>query len=234
MLISGVQKFSILDFPKKTSCIVFTAGCNFRCGFCYNPEFVIPEQIAKIRNSFIPEETFYSFLDQRKGLLDGVVITGGEPTIMPDLPKFMAKIREMGFAVKLDTNGNNPTMLKDVIDKRLINYVAMDIKTSLENYPQVSGLGARPERVKQSIELIRDSKVPYEFRSTLIKEIHSEDTLNKMAQLLEGAEQLFLQYYRLEETIDPKYQNYKAFSEEEMQKIATNIFAPHVKQVVVR
>ncbi|PIR76985.1 MAG: anaerobic ribonucleoside-triphosphate reductase activating protein, partial [Candidatus Magasanikbacteria bacterium CG10_big_fil_rev_8_21_14_0_10_38_6] len=139
MVISGVQPFTLLDFPEKTACIIFTAGCNFRCGYCHNPEFVLPEKIQQIKTSFIDEETIYSFLQKRKGLLDGVVISGGEPTMMGDLPAFIRNIKELGFLVKLDTNGNRPLVLQHLLDEGLLDYVAMDVKTSLVNYADLVG-----------------------------------------------------------------------------------------------
>ncbi len=234
MVISGIQKFSILDFPGKMSCIVFTPGCNFRCSFCYNPEFVLPEEIKKISDSFIPEEAFFNFLDQRKDLLDGVVITGGEPTVIADLPNFMAKIKKKGFLVKLDSNGNKPDVLKEVFDKKLVDYIAMDIKTSLEKYQELSGADAKPENIKESIELIMKSGVPYEFRSTIVREIHPEEVLKEMAKLIDGADRYFMQAFRPGQTLDPTVSDYKPYDEKEMKRIADDIFGPHVKKVGLR
>ncbi len=150
MIIGGLQKFSLLDFPGHVSAIVFTQGCNFRCSFCYNPMLVWPVmgegKLAYDRHiggqkqknhPFIPEDDFLSFLRNRKGKLDGVVVSGGEPTIQPDLPDFLAKIKTLGFAVKLDSNGSNPQMLADIIEKKLVDYIAMDLKSSEEKYRKI-------------------------------------------------------------------------------------------------
>lgn len=234
MVISGIQKFSILDFPGKTACIVFTPGCNFRCGFCYNPEFVLPEEIKKISDSFIPESAFFNFLDQRKDLLDGVVITGGEPTVIADLPSFMAKIRKKDFLVKLDSNGNKPEVLKDVFKRGLVDYIAMDIKTSLANYQDLAGEGANPKNIEESIELIMKSGIPYEFRSTIVREIHTEKILKEMAELIKGAELYYMQAFRPGQTLDPAVSDYHPYDEKEMKRMANDIFGRHVKKVGVR
>lgn len=234
MVISGIQRFSILDFPGKTACIVFTPGCNFRCSFCYNPEFVLPEEIKKISGSFIPESAFFNFLEQRKGLLDGVVITGGEPTVIADLPGFMSRIKKKGFLVKLDSNGNRPEVLKDVFKRGLVDYIAMDIKTSLENYQDLSGADANPENIEESIELIMKSGIPYEFRSTIVREIHPEEVLKKMAKLIDGAELYYMQAFRPGQTLDPNVSDYHPYDEKEMKRIAKDIFGLYVKKVGVR
>ena len=234
MVISGIQKFSILDFPGKTACIVFTPGCNFRCRFCYNPEFVLPEEIKKISDSFIPEDVFFNFLDQRKDLLDGVVITGGEPTVIADLPSFMERIKKKGFLVKLDSNGNKPEVLTDVFEKGLVDYIAMDIKTSLENYQDLSGEDAKPENIKKSIELIMKSGIPYEFRSTIVRELHPEEVLKEMAKLIDGAKLYYMQAFRPGETLDPKVSDYHPYNKKEMKRIANDIFKRHVEKVEVR
>ncbi|MFC1663059.1 anaerobic ribonucleoside-triphosphate reductase activating protein [Patescibacteria group bacterium] len=234
MLISGIQRFTMLDYPGKTSCIVFVPGCNFRCGYCHNPEFVLPKLIQKIKDSFIPEENFFKFLNKRQGLLDGVTISGGEPTIMPDLADFIQRIKNMGFLVKIDTNGNLPDRLKTIIDLGLVDYIAMDLKTSSEHYSKLVGPGADKDKINQSIVLIKDSGVPYEFRSTLIRDIHDKPKLMKMAEMISGADKLYLQYFRSGHTLDPAYNKYKPFSEHETKKMAKEIFEPYVREVFIR
>ncbi|MFA9262301.1 MAG: anaerobic ribonucleoside-triphosphate reductase activating protein, partial [Undibacterium sp.] len=135
MKLTAVQKFTLLDYPGRVACIAFTPGCDLRCGFCHNAEFVLPERLKELAGSFIDEEHFFAFLERRRGLLEGVVVSGGEPTIWRDLPEFLARIRSLGFLVKLDTNGNNPAMLRELFDRKLVDFVAMDVKTSLEEYP---------------------------------------------------------------------------------------------------
>ena len=233
MIISGVQKFTLLDFPGKVACVVFTAGCNFRCGYCHNPEFVLPERIAEISKSFINQDIFFRFLQERIGLLDGVVITGGEPTLMVDLMKFMATIKSMGFLVKLDTNGNRPEVINEAIRLDLVDYIAMDVKTSLDEYGGLVGRLVRPEKIKESIDLLKSGNTDYEFRTTLVKEIHSRDVLHDMARLINGANRLYLQSFRSAQTLNPVFSDYHAFSMEEINEIAA-IFQPHVGEVIIR
>ncbi|MDO8499410.1 MAG: anaerobic ribonucleoside-triphosphate reductase activating protein [bacterium] len=233
MLISGIQPFTLLDYPNQTACVVFTPGCNFRCGYCHNPEFVLPENIQKIKGGFIPEESFFNFLRQRIGLLDGVVVSGGEPTIAPDLLNFMEKVKTLGFLVKLDTNGNRPEIIKQAIAKGVVDYVAMDVKTSLEAYPRLVGRLVSVKNIAESIELLKTGAVKYEFRSTLIKTIHSPVMLQSMAELLRGAERVYLQSFRPGITLDPTFSEYNAFSAEEMEHVA-ELFRTEVGEVVVR
>ncbi len=233
MLISGIQQFTMLDFPQKTACILWTAGCDFRCGYCHNPEFVLPEKLKELKGSFIKEEALFSFLKKRQGKLDGVVISGGEPTMHKDLPELMNKIKKMGFLVKLDTNGNNPFMLKKLIDEHLLDYVAMDIKTCFDTYSTLVGCRAKEEFLKWSVALLQQSGVPYEFRSTLIQEIHTPAVLQQMARDIKGAPALFLQTFRPEHTLDPQFEGYHPFSDDDMQDICS-FFTPYVESVCVR
>lgn len=233
MLISGIQPFTMLDYPGKTACVVFTAGCQFRCGYCHNPEFVLPELLVKIKGDFITEEAFFNFLDERRGLLEGVVVSGGEPTIHHDLFRFIQKIKAAGFLVKLDTNGNRPDVLEAAIEDGLLDYVAMDVKTSLSGYPDLVGKLAKPESIRASIELLKTSSVEHEFRCTLIKEVHCDTIVAEMIGLLAGAKRLYLQEFRPGHTLDPAYQNYHAFSSNEVGDIAER-FRAVVSEVIVR
>ena len=161
MKLSAIQRFTMLDYPDKVACIAFTPGCNMRCGFCHNPEFVLPEKIRELQSDFIEEQTFFNFLDQRRGLLEGVVVSGGEPTIWRDLPDFLRQIKGRGFLAKLDTNGNHPSMLRTLLDEQLVDYVAMDVKTSLAEYGKLVGGGAKPEHIAQSIEMLKASRTRF-------------------------------------------------------------------------
>jgi pyruvate formate lyase activating enzyme len=234
MLISAIQKFTLIDYPGKVACVVFTPGCNFRCGYCHNPEFVEPEKIEQVRSSFIPEAVFFNFLSRRQRLLDGVVITGGEPTIMYDLVEFIRRIKGLGLAIKLDTNGSNPDKIKALIAEKLIDYIAMDIKTSLEKYPEVAGPVTQPEAVAETIALIKNGGIPYEFRATILKELHPREVLEKMADLVVGAERFYLQTFRPQNTLDAKFASYQPYAKEEMEQLAREIFANRVKEVGVR
>lgn len=233
MLISGIQPFTILDYPGKVSCIVFTPGCNFRCGFCHNPEFVLPEKIAELRENFIKEEAFFNFLAQRRRKLDGVVISGGEPTLMPDLEEFIRKIKSLGFLVKLDSNGNRPAVLKRLLDKNLLDYIAMDFKTSLPRYQGLSGQWAVEKNIAESIRLISTSGVDHEFRTTLVKEVHTPEVLHEMCRQIKGVKRLSLQTFRPGITLSPAFANYTPFSEEETGHIA-DLFSASVEEVIIQ
>ncbi|MBI2444376.1 MAG: anaerobic ribonucleoside-triphosphate reductase activating protein [Candidatus Magasanikbacteria bacterium] len=240
MLISGIQKFTLLDFPDRTACIVFTPGCDFRCGYCHNPEFVLPEQIAKLRPSFIPEAVFFNFLSERRGQgepgvpwLEGVVITGGEPTLQPDLLPFMRRLKDLGLAVKLDTNGNRPAVIAAALSAGLLDYIALDVKTSLPHYPALVGPLVKPENIAESIRLIKDSSIPYEFRSTLIKEAHSDIILQEMGELIAGAKLLYLQQFRPGITLKSEFAGYHPFTLEELEQIAERLRS-NVQEVRVR
>jgi pyruvate formate lyase activating enzyme len=207
MLISGIQQFTLLDYPDKVAAIIFTPGCNMRCRFCHNREFVLPEEVQKIRPSFIPESAVLNFLRSRMGKLDGLVISGGEPTIQPDIKQFIITVREMGFLIKLDTNGNLPDVLRELVEERLVDYVAMDVKTTLERYKELVGDMADQEKIKESIDLLKKGTVPYEFRTTLIDGVHTPEIITAMAELLAGSEKLYLQKFRPETTLDPAFEN---------------------------
>lgn len=225
MKLSAIQRFTILDYPGKIACIAFTPGCNMRCGFCHNPEFVLPEKIRELQDDFIAEETFFNFLEKRRGLLEGVVVSGGEPTIWRDLPDFFRKIKAKGFLAKLDTNGNHPEMLKELLDEKLLDYVAMDVKTSLSEYPKLVGGTVKSENIAESIALLKASDIPYEFRTTLIKEVHTEEVLKDMEQLLVGAKRYYLQTFRPSHTLDPIFATHHPFSGGEMQDLVRRFSA---------
>lgn len=233
MLLSGIQPFSMIDYPEKVSCIVFTPGCNFRCGYCHNPEFVLPEKVAELRSSLIEEEAFFNFLKQRGHLLDGVVITGGEPTLMPDLEQFIVKIKNLGYLVKLDSNGNRPAVLKRLLDKGLIDYVAMDFKTSLPRYESFAGKWAVEKNIAESINMLKTSGVDHEFRTTLVKEVHTPEVLKEMTRTVAGMKKLFLQTFRPGITLSPTFSSYTPFTSEETEQIAET-FRQHAAEVIIR
>lgn len=233
MRFSGIQKLTLLDFPDHTACILFTPGCNFRCGFCHNPEFVLPEKIREIAPSFIEEAPVLNFLRARQGFLEGVVISGGEPTIWPALPQFIRVVKQLGFLVKLDTNGNNPTMLESLLKEELLDYVALDVKMTLSGYAKLVGKGALEKNIQKSINLLKRGKVPYEFRTTLIREIHTPTVLQEMRSLMRGAARLYLQTFRPEVTLHPKFRTYHPFSGEETQKLV-DFFQAVIPEVSIR
>lgn len=192
MKIKGLQKLTLLDYPEKMACTVFLAGCNFRCPFCHNASLV-----TNIDDDYISEEEFFSFLNKRKGILNGVCITGGEPTLYPDLEDFITKIKDLGFSVKLDTNGYNPDILIDLVNKGLIDYVAMDIKNSKEKYAKTAGLPSLDiTRIEKSVQFLLSGAVPYEFRTTIVKELHNEEDMKSISRWIEKADRYFLQSFQ--------------------------------------
>ena len=193
MRIAGLQKLTLLDFPGKVACTVFTAGCNFRCPFCQNASLVLPERFGQP----IAEKELLSFLRKRQGVLDGVAITGGEPMLHADLPDLLRRIRELGFLVKLDTNGSFPDRLSAVIDEKLVDYVAMDIKNAPDLYAATVGLKALDlSAIDRSRALLMEAKVAYEFRTTVVKGLHTKESLLEAARWIEGAHAWYLQQYR--------------------------------------
>ncbi len=191
MLIQGFQKTTLLDFPGKVASTIFTGGCNFRCPFCHNASLVT--HIKK--EETISEEEVLSYLMKRKHILDGVCITGGEPLLQPDMEEFCQKIREIGLAIKLDTNGSRPEALASLIQKGLIDYIAMDIKNCKEKYALTCGLDRFPEGVEESIALIMSCGLPYEFRTTVTKELHSPSDIQALCAWIHGAPRYFLQCF---------------------------------------
>ena len=181
---------SLVDYCGYVSCVVFTRGCNFRCPFCHNSSLVNGVAPQKIQS-----EDFFAFLNKRRGLLDGVCITGGEPTLNPDLPDFIRKIKEMGLLVKLDTNGTNPKMLESLISQNLVDYVAMDIKNGKSFYPKTTGVNLDFANIEESVALLKKGKVSFEFRTTLVAELHSEESIIEMGKLVENAPLLVLQKF---------------------------------------
>ncbi len=190
MDISGIQKLTLLDYPGKCACTVFLAGCNLRCPFCHNAALVTGHAPTAMT-----EEEFFAFLKKRKGLLDGVCVTGGEPTLRHDLPDFLQKIKEAGYLVKLDTNGTNPAMLRQLIDDKLIDYVAMDIKSSPEKYRETcGGIDVLPA-VRESVEILKAGQVEYEFRTTCAKPFQNEQAMEAIGKWLTGTKHYYLQNF---------------------------------------
>lgn len=226
MKIAGLQKLTLLDYPGKMACIVFTHGCNFRCPFCQNSPLVTEKLCDEIS-----EDEFFAFLSSRKGILGGVCITGGEPTLQKDLPDFIKKIKDMGFLVKLDTNGYNPQMLRLLLENKLLDYVAMDIKNSREKYSLTCGIDIDIHRIEESMELLKGSGIDFEFRTTLVKDFHSEKELCDISQWLEGTQKYFLQQFRDGEGVIKD--GLCALSDDEMKK-AAEIISTTVPNVVLR
>lgn len=214
-MIKGLQKTTLVDYPGKVAATIFTAGCNMRCGFCHNRDLVLnPNTIETLS-----EDEVLSFLESRKGKLDGVCITGGEPTLWPQLPALCKRIKELGFAVKLDTNGTNPDMVRKMIEDGLLDYIAMDIKAGEEHYGQASGAKVSLKKIKESIELLKQSGVEYEFRTTVIPDIHDEAEMVGIRELIGDAKRFAVQQYRgAPTTIDPRYNDMEPLPVETLER----------------
>ena len=229
MMIKGLQKLSLIEYPGKISAIVFLGNCNFRCHFCYNTDLV--KNYDKLPD--IPEKKILDFLSTRKGLVDGLAITGGEPTLHKDLPVFIKKVKDLGFLVMLETNGSNPKMLKELIDKKLVDYIAMDIKAPLEKYDDVTGVKVNKKNIQESIDIIRNSGIDYEFRTTVIpKHFKKEDAL-AIGKWLKGSKRFYIQQFRSDKTLDESYKKMEAYSPEKMKELV-EIMKPFFDSVKVR
>lgn len=190
MRILGLEKLSLVDYPGYTCAVVFTGGCNFRCPFCHNAGLVLED------NKEISELEVMEYLKKRFGLLDAVCVSGGEPTLQGDLIDFLKKLKNIGYKVKLDTNGTNPNMLREIIENNLVDYVAMDIKNNLNNYSDIVGIACyKTDKIIESINILKENKVDYEFRTTLVSEFHKIDNIKEMTKELTGAKKLYLQRF---------------------------------------
>ena len=225
MKISGIQKLTLLDFPGKVACTVFTPGCNLRCPFCHNASLVFScaDEIG--------EESVLSFLNKRVGVLDGVCVTGGEPLLQKDIGGFLRKVKALGYLVKLDTNGTFPDRLQPLLEERLVDYVAMDIKASPENYDNATGVVTDLEKVRRSVDLLKESGVEHEFRTTTVKGIHTAADFEAIAQWLSGEKRFFIQQYRVAD--DMIGEPFESFTKEELESFAA-IVAKTVAEVAVR
>ncbi|MBQ5389391.1 MAG: anaerobic ribonucleoside-triphosphate reductase activating protein [Clostridia bacterium] len=191
MHIEAIQKLTLLDYPGKTAATLFTHGCNFRCPFCHNAGLVVRPSAQAVR-----EEELFAFLDKRKKMLDGVCITGGEPLLQPDIADFIRRVRAMGYAVKLDTNGSFPEKLAALIDEGLVDYVAMDIKNSPAKYEETAGANNILEKVRASVSLLLANKVDYEFRTTITGNLHAEADMQAIGAWIRGTKKYFLQPFK--------------------------------------
>ena len=231
MEIGGLQKVTLIDYPGRIAATVFLCGCNFKCPWCYSSELVLPEKIKK--QPKISEREFFKYLKDRKKLLDGLVLCGGEPTINKKLPSFIKKIKKMGFLIKLDTNGSDPKILKKLIDEKLIDYVAMDLKGPKERYSEFSGRKVDVKKIQKSIDILKENKVDYEFRSTIVPSLHTKEDVIEMAKWIRGAKRYYLQNFRPEKTIDPKFEKIKPYPQEYLLEIQKAI-APFFEVCQVR
>jgi len=213
LIFKGIEKITLLDFPGLVSTVVFVGGCNMRCPYCHNPDLI--NNINVLPD--IKEKEVIEFLKSKKNWIDAVTITGGEPTIHPELKRFIKRVKKLGFKVKLDTNGLNPKLLRELLSERLLDYIAMDIKASPQKYPKACGVKASISKINQSIKLIRNSGVDYEFRTTVVPGIHTKTDLVRIGKWLKGSKKYVLQQFRSEfPTLDPKYMHKPTYSLEEL------------------
>ena len=229
MRLGGVQKLTLLDFPEHVACTVFTLGCNLRCPFCHNASLVVPERALPDE---MPEDAFFAFLESRKKVLDGVAITGGEPLLQPDIVEFIRKIRAMGFAVKLDTNGTLPRVLKTILDEHLVDYVAMDVKNSPARYGETVGVpGFDVKKIEESLALLRASGVPFELRTTVVAELHDETAIQDIGVWIAGDQKYFLQSFT--DSGDILQSGFSAHTPTKMREFQ-GILAPNVPKTELR
>ena len=213
MIIKGLQKLTLLDYPEKTACTVFTGGCNFRCPFCHNASLV-----TNLNSDEISESDFFELLIKRKNVLQGVCITGGEPTLMPDLPEFIKRIKDLGYLVKLDSNGYRPGIIKSLVESNLIDYIAMDIKNSEEKYPLTTGITDMDmDKIKESIDFIMNCGIDYEFRTTIVRELHTPQDIEDIGLLIKDAKKYFLQGFI--DSGDLISTGYSGYTKEEMENL---------------
>lgn len=222
MFFGGIQKVTLIDYPEKIACTLFTIGCNFKCPFCYSPELVLPEKIKK--QPKIKEGEVINFLKKRVKKIEGVVLCGGEPTIQKDIEKFIKKVKKLGYLVKLDTNGYLPSVIKNLIKKRILDYIAMDIKAPPEKYKKYTGIkNLNIKKINQSIQIIKSSKIDYEFRTTLAPGLSKKDIINIAKWISPGKRYYLQQFFSQKEIIDPKIKKLPILKEKETREIINKI-----------
>jgi len=227
MIIGGLEKLTLLDYPDHLAAIIFTQGCNFRCHFCYNPLLVLPlkggDEKNKKEKGFSPlsSKNLFLFLTERFGRLEGVVITGGEPTLHPDLPSFIKKIKKIGYLVKLDTNGTNSGMLAGLIKDKLIDYIAMDLKAPLAKYEAVTGVPVDCKKIARSVKMIIASGLPYEFRTTVVPGLLEKNDFEAMGEVIKGAKKWYLQDFKSDTgLVNDNFEKKSGYSSKDMAEFA--------------
>jgi len=218
MRIGGLQKTSLLDYPDTISAIVWTVGCDFRCPFCYNKDIVLGNVEP------ISEDEVLSFLKKRFGMLEGLVISGGEPLMQKDIVEFCEKVKKIGYLIKIDTNGMHPEKLKELIDKNLVDYIAMDVKAPKKKYDKLTNIRTNIKKIEKSIEIIKNSTVDYEFRTTIIPELLTNQDIMDIAKWLKRAKRFYIQQFKVDTPlISPKLSKAKPYAKEELIKIHEDI-----------
>ena len=234
MRIAGLQKTSLIDFPGRVAAVIFTQGCPFRCDFCHNPELVIPEQFAQQ----ISSAQIWQFLEKRVGQLDGVAISGGDPSIQPDLPQFLEKLKKLGYQTKLDTTGINPQLLQNLIDQRLVDYVAMDVKAPLDKYQVITHSPIPAKIIQRSIDLLieagRQNQLEYEFRTTIVTEQLTQDDILQIGQTIKGAKNYYLQRFIPAHTLNPEFAHKKTYSDKILNRLQQQLEKQFVQKCAIR
>ena len=218
MIFGGFEKCTLIDYPGKIACMVFTIGCNFRCPYCHNPELV-DETVEKTYS----EKEVLDFLDRRKNMLDAVVITGGEPTMHSDLIHFLQQVKDRGFLIKLDSNGTHPGMLAEIIDKKLVDYIAMDIKSPLSKYSQTVARPVDIVAIKKSINLLLHSYIEYEFRTTIIKSLLSSEDIEEIGREIYGAKKYYLQKFIPTKILNPQFRKKVTYTDIELDQFREKV-----------
>lgn len=229
MEIGGLKKVSLIGYPRRICAVIFTRGCNFRCPYCHNPELVDPA----LYKSSLTEEEVFSFLEKRRGKLDAVTISGGEPTIQPDLFRVIQRIKAMGYLVKIDTNGSHPDVLEKLMCENLVDYIAMDIKAPLEKYGKITGTDTSTNDIRRCIEMIMAADVPYEFRTTVVKSMLAENDIIAIGSLIGNAHSYVLQKFVPTIILDPNFLTQPTFTDEELAVIQKEL-ETKVSHVTVR
>jgi pyruvate formate lyase activating enzyme len=229
MKLGGWQGVSLIDYPDKVCAVLFTQGCNFKCPYCHNPELVDPKRFQKC----LSEEDVLSLLEKRKGKLDAVSITGGEPTIQPDLVEYVKRIKDIPYLVKIDTNGSHPEVLEKLVKKKLVDYIAMDVKAPLGKYAKITKSLVKTEKIKESISLVKDSGVAYEFRTTVVKSLLTKSDLGKIGALIRSADLYVLQRFVPSKTLEKRFLKETTYTDKDFQAMKDK-FKDRAHHVVVR
>lgn len=223
MRLAYLQRFSLIDYPGALCATLFTRGCTFRCPWCHNPELAAPVAPETVEDDFVPGAVL-DFLETRRGKLDALTITGGEPTIQGEgLLSFARAVKDMGFLLKIDTNGSRPDMLRRLLDERLVDYIAMDVKGPLDRYESLAGVAVDPATIRRSIEIIMNEAPDYEFRTTVARSLLSPDALEETSRTVEGAGRYFLQKMGMEKTLDPSFMGGQDYEPEEIRHILARV-----------
>ncbi len=231
MKIGGLQKFSLIDYPGRLSAIVFAQGCNMNCAYCHNPELVDPDRFQEP----LDDSAVLSFLKERKGRLDGVIVTGGEPTIHSDLADFLERVKKMGYDIKLDTNGSRPDVLVDLIKRNLVDYFALDVKAPWEKYHLVTQSDIDPDLVRQSIDIVRQSERPYEFRTTIVAEQLGREDIMAIGRAIKGADRYVLQpFVSPGKVVGRRFRGCHSYELSELESWAVELKEKYVKNCFVR